>query len=97
MILQVDWSRWKPKPGDKIICIVDHGPDHAYKLGKIYTVKKFFNNEEYWFQSTVLTTLDERGSTENGWRIQFFRPATKAGEVLYTNKEKTDVNGTQTE
>lgn len=89
--MNLDWNNWTPKPGDLVVCLKSEQgyktQDFAFIKGHVYKVRGFRNDNKYRGACTVLIERDSLGSEENGWCLQFFRPASKAAEVLYTTKE----------
>lgn len=94
-------TNWIPKVGELVICLKDEQGwktiELAFKRGALYKVRGFRHDSKFLGACTVLVEEDSLGSKENGWCLQFFKPASQAAQILYMNKENTNVNGTQTD
>jgi hypothetical protein len=76
------------RKGDKVECLLDTS---AFTKGKIYEVREDFYGRPY---ESVKTTLDDDGSTTNGWVARCFRPAPAPTKgrfmVLFRSMTPTD-------
>jgi hypothetical protein len=77
-------NHFKFKPGDKVICLKQYEGQFTY--GKIYITKKieksFYKSKQYM----LIVESDDVGSTDNGYYIEYFIPATELAQILYKDK-----------
>lgn len=85
----MDWSKskWKPKTGDKVICLKT-SQSGGFLKGASYIVESIDIIETLGQVAVmVIVKSDSNGRSGNGFNLKWFRPASKAAQILYTTKE----------
>jgi hypothetical protein len=77
--------------GDKVRFISTKYPSYRFTVGNIYEVRKDYKPGDRFLS----VTMDDQGSTENGWNHEFFvlvEPEFKVGDTIYALNRSTQVD-----